>query len=168
MPRVLAVDPSLRSTGFAVLDGEARDAVLLTSGIVKNKASLSQGACLVAIREALADAIEAHGPEVCVVEGIIWVQNNRTAITMGAARGAALIAAAEAGLPIYEYAPRRAKQAVVGRGAADKSQVAFMVRSLLKLQATPPGDVADACAIGLAHLQAIASGQVDPHLGNRI
>ena len=73
---------------------------------------------------------------------------------MGAARAAALIAAADHGLKIYEYAPRKVKMAVVGKGTADKEQVAFMVRSLLKLNETPPADAADALAIAMAHLQA--------------
>ena len=88
------------------------------------------------------------------VEGIIYVQSHRTAITMGAARAATLIAAAGFSLPIYEYAPRKVKQAVVGNGTADKTQVAFMIRALLGLSETPPSDAADALAIALAHLQA--------------
>ena len=88
-----------------------------------------------------------------MVEGVIFVQSHRTAITLGAARGAAIVAAAERGLPIYEYAPRRVKQSVVGRGGAQKDQVAFMVRALLGLTETPAADAADALAIGLTHLQ---------------
>jgi crossover junction endodeoxyribonuclease RuvC len=72
---------------------------------------------------------------------------------MGAARAAALIAAADAGLKVFEYAPSKAKKAVVGNGKADKAQVAFMIRALLGLSETPPHDAADALAIGLAHLQ---------------
>ena len=82
------------------------------------------------------------------------MQSYKTAIVLGAARGAAIVAAAEHGLPIYEYPPRRVKQAVVGRGGADKQQVAFMVRALLELTETPPPDAADALAIGLAHFYA--------------
>ena len=75
----------------------------------------------------------------------------------GAARGAALLAAAGRGLPIYEYAPRRVKQSVVGRGGADKGQVGFMVRALLGLTETPPPDAADALAVGLTHFQMAAT-----------
>ena len=81
------------------------------------------------------------------------MQSHRTAITLGAARGAAILAAAERGLPVYEYSPREVKQAVVGRGGADKTQVAFMVRALLGLTETPSPDAADAIAIGLTHLR---------------
>ena len=71
---------------------------------------------------------------------------------MGAARAAAIIAAAHHGIPVYEYAPKRIKQAVVGKGAAKKEQVAFMIRSLLSLKETPTSDAADAIGVGLAHL----------------
>ena len=86
------------------------------------------------------------------MESVIYVQSFKTAITLGAARGAAMIAAAERELSIHEYPPTRVKQAVVGKGAATKDQVAFMMRALLGLTETPPSDAADALAIGLTHL----------------
>lgn len=154
--RILAVDPALRSTGYAVLEPAGAGAQrALDFGVITNPKSLGQGRCLVAIRDRLWDLIKTFEPEACAVEGVIYVQSHRTAISLGAARGAALIAAAEAGLKIYEYAPRLVKQAVVGRGAADKSQVAFMVRALLRLQETPPPDAADALAIGITHLHSL-------------
>ncbi|MEX2577419.1 MAG: crossover junction endodeoxyribonuclease RuvC [Verrucomicrobiales bacterium] len=158
--RVLSIDPALRTTGFAVIEralssrGTKPTYRALAYGVVKNRRDLRQSGCLVAIREQLRDVIEAHRPDVCAVEGIIYVQSYKTAITMGAARGAAILAAAEHGLEVYEYAPRRVKQAVVGRGGADKQQVAFMMRALLSLTETPSADAADALAIGLAHCYA--------------
>jgi len=152
--RILAVDPSLRSTGFAVLERVAKKIRPLEYGIIKNPAGLLPSSCLVAIRERLADLIRRHEPECAAVESVIYVQSFRTAITLGSARGAAILALAERGLPIYEYAPRRVKQAVVGRGGAVKSQVGFMIRALLGLLENPPEDAADALAIGLTHFQA--------------
>jgi crossover junction endodeoxyribonuclease RuvC len=99
-------------------------------------------------------------PTVAAFESVIFVQSYKTAIILGCARGAALLAAASAGLPVFEYAPKRVKQAVVGRGAADKSQVAFMVRALLGLSETPSADAADALAVGLTHFQALAGSRV--------
>ncbi len=157
---IIAIDPSLRSTGFAVLEKTGGKIRALDYGIVKNRASLRQSACLVAIRERIAAVIASHAPECAVFEGVIFVQSHRTAITLGAARGAALVAAAEKGLPIYEYAPRRVKQSVVGRGAAQKNQVAFMVRVLLGLAATPEADAADALAVGITHFQTADSVRV--------
>ena len=105
-----------------------------------------------------AEVIREHKPDCCAIESTIYVQNFRTAIALGAARAACLMAPAETGLEICEYPPRRVKQAVVGRGAADKAQVAFMVRALLKLTETPVHDAADALAVGITHLEAAAPG----------
>jgi crossover junction endodeoxyribonuclease RuvC len=109
--------------------------------------------CLVEIHRQVSELIDLHEPEACAVESVIFVQNSRTAVTLGAARGSALLAAAQRGLNIYEYPPKRVKQAIVGKGGAQKSQVGFMVRVLLGLAENPDADAADALAIGLTHLQ---------------
>ncbi len=155
--RIIAIDPSLRSTGYAVMESAAGQVRALEYGAVKNAQSLLPSGCLVAIHSRIVELIAIHSPECAVLEGIIFVQSHRTAITMGAARGAALVAAAVKGIPIYEYAPRRVKQSVVGRGGAQKEQVAFMVRVLLGLKETPQADAADALAIGLTHFQTARS-----------
>jgi len=98
--------------------------------------------------------IREHEPDCCELESVIYVQSHKTAILLGAARGAAILAAAENGLPVFEYPPTRIKQATVGRGGAGKNQVAFMVRALLGLTVTPEADAADALAIGLTHVRA--------------
>ena len=165
--RVLAVDPAVRNTGYAVLEGDPRKPTVLTYDVIAIPQSATQYAALAAIRGHLANLIAKHAPDEVAVEGIIYVQSHRTAITMGAARAAALIAAADAGLRVYEYAPRKVKMAVVWKGTADKAQVAFMVRALLGLAETPPSDAADALAIGLAHLQAsdpVRAQLLDRHL----
>ena len=107
--------------------------------------------CLAKIFQAVSDAIRQHQPTVCVVEGLFYAQNLRTALIMGEARGAALAAVAEAGLEIYELAPRKVKQAIVGYGAAQKVAVAKMVQRLLQLPAPPAPDAADALALALTH-----------------
>lgn len=155
--RVLAIDPSLRSCGYAVIEGEGDRARPLSLGTVKNKASLSLSECLENIHVHLLKVIDETEPVECAMEAVIYVQSYRTAITLGGARGAALLAARLRKLPIYEYAPRRVKQAVVGRGAADKQQVAFMIRALLGLDRTPAPDEADALAVGLTHLRSLGA-----------
>ncbi len=154
MSTLLAVDPSLRATGYAVLEGDTRRIASLQYGVVTNPPSLPVAGCLLAIYETLESVIARHRPEAMAIETTIYVQSYKTAIVLGSARGAALLAAARHGMPIHEYAPRRVKQAVVGRGGAQKSQVGFMVRALLGLTETPPPDAADALAIGLTHFQA--------------
>ena len=158
--RVLAIDPSLRGTGFAVLEQTGQKIRPLTFGVIKNSDKLLASSCLVAIRDRLAEIIHAHQPDCAAIESTIYVQSYRTAIALGTARGAVILAAAERGLPVYEYAPRKAKQAVVGRGAATKDQVAFMVRAMLGLTENPPADAADAMAIGLTHLQSLTTAAI--------
>lgn len=160
--RVLAVDPSLRSTGYAVLEripgaGSRGETVTktLSWGVVRNVQTLLHSECLVAIHQKIGELISEFSPSVAAFESVIYVQSYKTAIVLGCARGAAILAAAGRGLPIYEYAPRRIKQAVVGRGGAEKDQVAFMVRALLGMTETPPPDAADALAVGLTHFQAM-------------
>ncbi len=151
--RVLAIDASLLNTGVAIIDANNGKLRALYFGTIHNTSSLRSSACLVAIRDRLAELIRSHEPDCCALESVIYVQSYKTAILLGAARGAAILAAAENGLPVFEYAPTRIKQATVGRGAAGKNQVAFMVRALLGLTETPDADAADALAIGLTHLR---------------
>jgi len=155
--RVLAVDPSLRSTGFALLEKVNGKVRSIDYGLIRNRPEVPVSSCLVAVRDRLAELIQRHEPDCAAIESTIFVQSYKTAITLGAVRGAALIAMAERGVPIYEYAPRRVKQAVVGRGAAAKQQVGFMIRAMLGLTENPPPDAADALAIGLTHFQAADS-----------
>jgi crossover junction endodeoxyribonuclease RuvC len=151
--RLLALDPALRNSGFALLEKDHGPVRVLDFGVLRNPASVCMTSCLVEIHRGIVDLIDRYQPELCAVESIIFVQNSRTAVVLGAARGCALLAAAQRGLPIYEYAPKRVKQAVVGRGDAQKAQVCFMVRAMLGLDRTPGTDAADALAIGLTHLQ---------------
>jgi crossover junction endodeoxyribonuclease RuvC len=150
---LLALDPALRNTGYAILEKEGTKMRAVRYGVIRNSAHLSMPGCLVEIHRRIDELIRNHQPEACAVEGLIYVQNTRTAITLGAARGSALLAAAQHGLAIFEYAPRRVKQSVVGHGAAQKAQIGFMVRTLLELTETPEADAADALAIGLTHFQ---------------
>lgn len=150
--RVLAIDPAVRNTGFAVIEGDQHKQSAIDYGVISIPTKIPQSGALSAVRTGLSNLITQYRPDVVAVEGIIYVQSVRTAISMGAARAVALIAAADAGLEVYEYAPKKIKKAVVGNGNADKAQVAFMVRALLELSETPPHDAADAIAIAVAHL----------------
>ena len=166
--RVLAIDPALRKTGFAVVESRGRQLRSIAYGTIINPPKLLPSGCLVAIREQLHDVIRAHQPTVCAIEATIFVQSLRTAIVLGTARGAALLAAAEHGLAIYEYAPREIKQAAVGRGGAAKEQVAFMIRSLLHLRETPSPDAADALAVALTHFQSADAHRATAREARRI
>jgi len=152
--RVLAIDPAVRNTGYAILEGEPAKPTVLAYDVISIPKKIIQSGALSAIRSHLVNLITQYQPDEIAVEGIIFVQSHRTAISMGAARAAALIAGADHGLPVYEYSPKKVKMAVVGKGTADKAQVAFMVRAILGLAETPSPDAADALAIAMAHLQA--------------
>jgi crossover junction endodeoxyribonuclease RuvC len=150
---ILGVDPSLRGTGFGVIRAAKPFPQTLAQGTISCPANWERSRCLAKISATLRDAIREHRPTVCVIEGLFYAQNLQTALVMGEARGAALAAIAEAGLEIFEIAPRKVKQAIVGYGAAQKSAVAKMVQRLLNLPKPPAPDAADALALALAHAQ---------------
>src|SRR5262249_58814469 len=124
-----------------------------THGAIACPAIWERSRCLVRIVQILRDVLKQFRPQVCVVEGLFYAQNLQTALIMGEARGAALATIAEAGLEIYELAPRKVKQAIVGYGAAQKFAVAKMVQRMLALSEPPAPDAADALALALAHAQ---------------
>jgi len=150
---ILGIDPSLRGTGYGVIRLGKPHPQTLAHGTIVCPAGWEQSRCLVKIAQTLRDVVKQQRPTVCVVEGLFYAQNLQTALVMGEARGAALAAAAEAGLEIYEIAPRKVKQAIVGYGAAQKTAVAKMVQRLLNLADPPAPDAADALALALTHAQ---------------
>jgi crossover junction endodeoxyribonuclease RuvC len=157
---ILGVDPSLRGTGYGVIRRARPDPVALAHGTVKCPPRWERSRCLVKIVETLREVVRQHQPTVCVVEGLFYAQNLRTALILGEARGAALVAAAEAGLEILEIAPRKVKQAIVGHGGAQKFAVAKMVQRMLNLTEPPAPDAADALALALAHAQAVGRSRL--------
>ena len=150
---ILGVDPSLRGTGYGVIRVGKPFPQSLTHGTISCSQHWEHSRCLVKILQDLRKVLQEHKPTLCVVEGLFFAQNLQTALTMGEARGAALAAVAEAGLEIYELAPRKVKQAIVGYGAAQKLAVAKMVQRMLHLAEPPSPDAADALALALAHAQ---------------
>ncbi len=150
---ILGVDPSLRGTGYGIIRTAKPHPQTLVHGTITCPATWEHSRCLVRISQTLRDIIRQHHPTVCIVEGLFFAQNLQTALTMGEARGAALAAVAEAGLEIYEMAPRKVKQAIVGYGAAQKVAVAKMVQRMLGLPELPAPDAADALALALTHAQ---------------
>lgn len=150
---ILGVDPSLRGTGFGVIRLGKPFPQTLAHGTISCPAGWERSRCLVRISQALREVIKCHGPSVCAIEGLFYAQNLQTALIMGESRGAALAVIAEAGLEIYEIAPRKVKQAIVGYGAAQKMAVAKMVQRTLNLATLPEPDAADALALALAYGQ---------------
>ena len=150
---ILGVDPSLRGTGYGVIRAEKSNPTLLAQGTISCPARWERSRCLAKISQTLRDVLREHQPTVCVVEGLFFAQNLQTALIMGEARGAAMAAIAETGIEIFEIAPRKVKQAIVGYGAAQKLAVAKMVQRILNLAELPAPDAADALALALVHAQ---------------
>lgn len=150
---VLGIDPGTAITGFGLVeqDDEQR---LVGAGAILTPAGTPLPERLLTIHQQLSGVIDAFRPDAVAVEELFFSKNVRTAMSVGHARGVVLLAAAQAGLPIYHYKPSEVKVAVTGYGNADKAQVQEMVRLLLHLDETPkPDDVADAIAIAICHLQ---------------
>ena len=123
----------------------------LEAGRIRNAPKLPLSECLRTIHARVAELIAQYSPDVVAIESVIYGKNAGTMLVLGEARGAVITAAADAGLPIYEYEPRRVKMAVCGNGLAEKEQVQRMVKTLLGLQELPQNDAADALAIAITH-----------------
>lgn len=155
--RIIGIDPSIRSTGYGVIDVQGSKMSAVAYGTIPNPLKRPPESCLLHIVETLREVLRRYQPEQAAIEKIIFVQSVRTAIIMGTARGAALIAVAEAGIPINEYPAKSVKMAATGSGAAQKQQVGFMMRVLLGLKQTPQSDEGDALAIALTHARHLAA-----------
>ena len=157
MTIILGIDPGSRLTGYGVIKQEGRKFTYLGSGCIKamgsnnDVASKVLGARLQTIFAGVSELIIQFKPDLFAIEQVFMAKNPDSALKLGQARGAAIVAATNSGLLIAEYSARQIKQSVVGTGAADKSQVQHMVKSILKLPANPQEDAADALAVALCH-----------------
>ena len=149
--RILGVDPSLRGTGLAVLECHGQSYELLHSETLQLKPKIPSIDCLGQIHQSIARLLDLWKPRHLSCEETIYVQNFKTAQIMGAARGAALSAAAIREVPVFEYAPLRVKQAVVGFGRASKEQMAQTLTQMLGLPKVLPLDESDALGLALCH-----------------
>jgi crossover junction endodeoxyribonuclease RuvC len=151
--RVLGIDPGTASTGYGVVEEVEGQARALAFGVIRTSASLALGRRLQEIYRGLTELTEEWQPSVAAVEELFFSSNVRTAMAVGQARGAALLALADSGVDSAEYTPLAIKQAITGYGKADKAQVQEMVRLLLSLDEVPrPDDAADALAVAICHL----------------
>lgn len=150
--RVLGVDPGTARMGWGVVEGE-EEPRLVAYGTLTTAAGRPPSDRLYELFLALREVVACHQPDTAALEELFFARNVRTALAVGQARGAALVALAEAGLVVHEYSPLEVKMAVTGYGGAEKAQVQEMVRALLSLAEIPrPDDAADALAVALCHL----------------
>jgi len=158
---ILGVDPGTAITGYGVLQSDGDDLRTITYGAITTPADWLQPRRLQHIYAELSALIAKHQPTDAVVEKLFFSKNVRTALSVGQARGVALLAAAQAGLAIHEYTPLQIKQAVVGYGRAEKQQIQQMVKLLLQLDSIPqPDDAADALAVAICHAHSAKMSQV--------
>ena len=160
--KILGIDPSLRSTGYGVIEVNGNQMTALCYGQIENPPSFLPSRCLVRIGDMVTKLIEDHKPEVVAIEGLVYVQNTRIAFTLGQVRGVIIAVAARSNLSIYEYAPRKVKQAVTGLGGAGKTQVGNMVKAVLGLPKIPQADAGDALALAICHAHNCRGIQVKP------
>lgn len=148
--RILGIDPGSRCTGYGIIDVAGDSATRVPHGVIRSgNGEFTER--LGVIFAGLKQVIEEFAPTAVAIENVFVSRNASSALKLGQARGAAVCAAISMGLPVAEYSPRSVKQAIVGRGGADKVQVQHMVRVLLRLQETPEEDAADALAVALCH-----------------
>lgn len=151
MALILGIDPGSRKTGYGIINQLNGRVGYVTSGVVRVPVELTLPERLHAIFTAVREIIEQYSPEEMAIEQVFMAKNASSALKLGQARGAAIVAGSYCGLPVSEYEARKVKQAVVGTGAADKLQVQHMVKVLLKLPSAPQEDAADALAVALCH-----------------
>ena len=167
--RVLGVDPGLSRCGVGVVEGTSHRPVATRIGVVMTPPTDEIGRRLHLLHDEITTLIAECAPDAIALERVFFNANVRTATGVSQAAGIVLLAAEQAGVPVTEYTPTQVKASVAGAGDADKEQVAFMVRTLLRLAATPrPADASDALALALCHLQLggglPAGGTMSPRL----
>ena len=159
MLRTLGIDPGSRHTGYGIIQGDARNLQHIAHGTIQVPVHMGHPQRLGVIYQQLIAIIEEYQPESMATEDVFFAKNVKSALRLGQARGAALLAGVNAGLSVCEYSPLEIKQAVVGYGRASKEQVSEMIRTLLRVKTPIDAHAADALAVALCHLNMEASKQ---------
>lgn len=150
MALIMGVDPGSRKTGFGIINQVSGSATYVTSGVIRVP-DVSLPERLKVIFDSISEIIETYMPQEFAIEHVFMAKSAGSALKLGQARGAAIVAAVHHDLPVSEYEARKVKQSVVGNGGAEKLQVQHMVKTLLKLPGSPQEDAADALAVALCH-----------------
>jgi crossover junction endodeoxyribonuclease RuvC len=149
---VLGIDPGSTATGWAVLRRQAGRTLLVDSGVIRTLSADPVPDRLLRIHQGLADVLARHLPEEVAIEAIFRHKSSESALRLGQARGVALLAVAQAGLPAHEYNPMTIKKTVGGHGGAGKPELQRLLCRLLGLDAPLPADASDAAAVAMTHL----------------
>lgn len=154
---VVGIDPGLTTTGYGVVEQSGGTTRAVAAGAIRTSSDRDLGERLAELHHDLCDLVDEYRPEAAAIEQVFVNRNLQTAISVARASGVAILALAQAGIPVFEYQPTAIKSAVTGDGRATKRQVQAMVARRLRLAAAPsPADAADALAVALCHLQSLA------------
>ena len=150
--KIIGIDPGLIQTGYGIINVSNNQTRLIDYGIIKPSPKETLANRLLAIFNDVCELISNSNPQIFAIEEVFFGKNVKSAMRLGQARGASMVAAASKEVPIYEYSARKVKQSVTGNGNAHKSQIQFMVKAKLQMDHNPePMDAADALAIALCH-----------------
>ena len=150
---ILGIDPGLTKTGFGVISVKNNNIKLLDYGIIEPNKTDSLSKRLFTIHQDIENLIDTYLPTIFSIEEVFYGKNIKSALLLGQARGSAMITAAKFNIPVFEYSAKKVKQAITGNGNADKIQVQYMIKQMLKMKILPqPLDASDAIAIALCHL----------------
>jgi crossover junction endodeoxyribonuclease RuvC len=151
--KVFGIDPGSERTGYGCVETDGSRQRLIVSGAIATPVSATFPEKLLLIHSRLSSIIDSCRPDCAAIENLFFATNVRSALKLGHARGVAMLAAVEAGLPVFEYTPAEIKRAVVGYGRAEKPQVQHMIKMMLRLAEAPsPHDAADALAVAVCHI----------------
>jgi len=153
--KIIGIDPGSRITGYGLIRKEGNRLIHLDNGAIFTDAHKDFPLRLQRIYRGLTEVIEQHRPDAMAVENIFFATNVQSALKLGQARGAAIVAGVNAGLPVYEYSALQVKQAVVGHGRAAKDQVQKMLKALLNLPEVAQEDASDALAVAVCHAHSV-------------
>jgi len=163
---VIGIDPGTANTGFGVVRVSAGRMAALDGGVIETDAGAPVAERLAKLHQTLAELIRWHEPKALALEELFFGKNVASALSVGEARGVAMLAAATQGLPCFDYTPQAVKKAVCGSGSADKGQIQRMVASLLGLPEPPsPDHAADAFAVAICHAGTVGSRAAASHFG---
>ncbi len=150
--RIIGIDPGYALLGYGLVDSNNYKLEVVDYGVISTASRMPFEQRLLAIYNGTQQLLRRYKPDAMAIEELFFSRNTTTAISTAEARGVVILAAAQENIPMYEYKPSQVKNAVTGYGQADKKQVQFMVKTLLKLKEIPkPDDAADALAVAIAH-----------------
>lgn len=165
--RVLGIDPGSRITGYGIVEQQGSRLLHVDNGAIFTDSAADFPGRLKKIFDGLTEVIAEYRPEQVAVENVFLASNAQSALKLGQARGAAIVAAVHAGLPVAEYTALQVKQAVVGQGRAAKEQVQKMLKALLGLPEVAQADASDALAVAVCHINSHVLAQKSPPQASR-